>query len=91
MSISALGRLKNHKIPHLHPNFIMCMSLIRHQLKIYAFSVKLNFLLQMRTFDVNQNLSQFHAPNSDFYSEKYEFNSDFYSEKHVYSDFTRNF
>ena len=26
----------------------------------------------MCTFDVNQNLSQFHAPNSDFYSEIHE-------------------
>ena len=48
MSFFALGRLKNHKIPHLHPNHIMCMPLIRHQLNTY---VKLNFLFQMRTFE----------------------------------------
>ena len=52
----SLGRLKNHNVPHLHPNSTMFMPLDRFQLKIYAFSGKFN-------------LSQFYAPNSDFYSE----------------------
>ena len=42
MSVSALGRLKNHKVPHLHPNSTMFMPLDRLQLKIYAFSGKFN-------------------------------------------------
>ena len=35
-------RLKNHKIPHIHPNFRVCLPLNRHQLKINAFSAKFN-------------------------------------------------
>ena len=42
MSIPTLGRLKTHEIPHLHHNSRKCMPLNRHQLKIYAFSVKFN-------------------------------------------------
>ena len=42
MRIPTLGRLKNHEIPHLHHNSRKCMPLNRHQLKIYAFSVKFN-------------------------------------------------
>ena len=42
MSFFALGRLKNHKVPHLHPNSTMFMPLDRLQLKIYAFSGKFN-------------------------------------------------
>ena len=42
MSCFALGRLKNHKVPHLHPNSTMFMPLDRLQLKIYAFSGKFN-------------------------------------------------
>ena len=42
MSVSALGRLKNHNVPHLHPNFTMSMPLNRLQLKICAFSGKFN-------------------------------------------------
>ena len=42
MSFSALGRLKNHNVPHLHPNSTMFMPLDRLQLKIYAFSGKFN-------------------------------------------------
>ena len=38
----ALERLKNHKVPHLHPNSTMFMLLYRLQLKTYAFSGKLN-------------------------------------------------
>ena len=38
MSFFALGRLKNHKVPHLHPNSTMFMPLYRLQLKIFAFS-----------------------------------------------------
>ena len=95
MSISALGRLKNHKIPRLHPNFRMCMPLNRHQLKMYAFPVKTQCLFQMRTFTVNQNLSRFYAPLWQFYaplSRFYATNSDFYSEKTGDdSDFTQNF
>ena len=95
MSISALGRLKNHKIPRLHPNFRMCMPLNRHQLKMYAFPVKTQCLFQMRTFTVNQNLSRFYAPLWRFYaplSRFYATNSDFYSEKTGDdSDFTQNF
>ena len=34
--------LKNHEIPHLHHNYRKFMPLSRHQLKIYAFSVKFN-------------------------------------------------
>ena len=34
MSFFALGRLKNHKVPHLHPNSTMFMPLDRLQLKI---------------------------------------------------------
>ena len=39
MSVSALGRLKNHNVPHLHPNFTMFMPLNRLQLKMYAIFV----------------------------------------------------
>ena len=42
MGVSALGRLKNHNVPHLHPNFTMFMPLDRLQLKKYAFSGKFN-------------------------------------------------
>ena len=42
MSFFALGRLKNHNVPHLHPNFTMFMPLNRLQLKICAFSVRFN-------------------------------------------------
>ena len=42
MSVSALGRLKNHNVAHLHPNSTMFMPLDRLQLKIYAFSGKFN-------------------------------------------------
>ena len=42
MSFFALGRLKYHKVPHLHPNSTMFMPLDRLQLKIYAFSGKFN-------------------------------------------------
>ena len=42
MSFFALGRLKNHNVPHLHPNSTMFMPLDRLQLKIYAFSGKFN-------------------------------------------------
>ena len=42
MSFFPLGRLKNHKVPHLHPNSTMFMPLDRLQLKIYAFSGKFN-------------------------------------------------
>ena len=42
MSVCALGRLKNHNVPHLHPNFTMFMLLNRLQLKICAFSGKFN-------------------------------------------------
>ena len=45
MKIFALGRLKNHKVPHLHPNSTMFMPLDRLQLKLYAFSGKFNFFL----------------------------------------------
>ena len=40
MSVSAHGRLKNHNVPHLHPNSTMFMPLDRLQLKIYEFSGK---------------------------------------------------
>ena len=42
MSFFALGRLKNHKVPHLHPNSTTFMPLNRLHLKIYAFSGKFN-------------------------------------------------
>ena len=42
MNFFALGRLKNHNVPHLHPNSTMFMPLDRLQLKIYAFSGKFN-------------------------------------------------
>jgi len=42
MSFVALGRLQNHKVPHLHPNSTMFMPLDRLQLKINAFSGKFN-------------------------------------------------
>ena len=42
MKFFALGRLKNHNVPHLHPNSTMFMPLDRLQLKIYAFSGKFN-------------------------------------------------
>ena len=35
MSFFALARLKNHKVPHLHPNSTMFLPLDRLQLKIY--------------------------------------------------------
>ena len=38
MSFFPLGRLKNHNVPHLHPNSTMFMPLDGLQLKIYAFS-----------------------------------------------------
>ena len=53
MSVSALGRLKNQNVPHLHPNFTMFMPLNRLQLKICP----------------EINLSPFYASNSDFLSE----------------------
>ena len=40
MSFVAIGRLQNHKVPHLHPNSTMFMPLDRLQLKISAFSGK---------------------------------------------------
>ena len=46
MGVSALGRLKNHNVPHLHPNFTMFMPLDRLKLKIYAFSGKLIFFFK---------------------------------------------
>ena len=48
MSIFTLGRLKNHKIKHLHPHFTMCMSRTRLQLKINLF-FKLPCLFQIFT------------------------------------------
>ena len=42
MNFFALGRLKDHNVPHLHPNSTMFMPLDRLQLKIYAFSGKFN-------------------------------------------------
>ena len=42
MSVSALGRLKNHNVPHLYPNFTMFMLLSKLQLRMYAFSGKFN-------------------------------------------------
>ena len=41
MKFFALGRLKKHNVPHLHPNS-MFMPLDRLQLKIYGFSGKFN-------------------------------------------------
>ena len=38
MKFFALGRLKNHNVPHLHPNSTVFIPLDRLQLKIYAFS-----------------------------------------------------
>ena len=34
MSVSALGRLKNHNVPHLHPDFRIFMPVSRLPLKI---------------------------------------------------------
>ena len=45
MKFFALGRLKNHNVPHLHPNSTMFMPLDRLQLKIYAFSGNSMFVL----------------------------------------------
>ena len=42
MSVSALGRLKNYNVPHLHPNFTIFMPLNRLELKMYAFAGKFN-------------------------------------------------
>ena len=42
MSFFALGRLKNHKVPHLHRNYTMFMPLDKLQLKICAFFGKFN-------------------------------------------------
>ena len=42
MSIPTLGRLETHQIPHIHRISRKFMPLNRHQLKIYAFSVKFN-------------------------------------------------
>ena len=42
MKFCALGRLKNHNVPYLHPNSTMFMPLDMLQLKIYAFSGKFN-------------------------------------------------
>ena len=42
MSASALKRLKNHNILHLHPYSTMFMPIDRLQLKIYAFSRQFN-------------------------------------------------
>ena len=65
MSMSAFGRLKNHKTPHFHPNFRICMPLNRHQLKIYAFSVKFNVCSKcVRSLWIKIC--------RDFYSEKHE-------------------
>ena len=75
MSVSALGRLKNHNVPHLHPNFTMFMPLNRLQLKICAFSGKFNVCLN-GYFCRELKLTRFYASNSEFYSD---------------SDFTQNF
>ena len=42
MKFFALGRLKNHNVPHLHPYSTMFMPLDRLQFTIYAFSGKFN-------------------------------------------------
>ena len=64
ISFSALGRLQNNKIPHLQPNFTMCVSINMYKFKIFVsvsmgfgyYSGKLDltqFLLLLRTYYQN--------------------------------------
>ena len=57
MSFFALGRLKNHKVPHLHPNSTMFMPLNRLQLKICAFSVRFNLKIFLQQIGVQDAIN----------------------------------
>ena len=69
MSFFALGRLKNHKVPHLHPNSTMFMPLDRLQLKIYAFSGKFNVCSKCVLLSWIKICRDFTLQTQDFYSE----------------------
>ena len=69
MSVFALGRLKNHNIPHLHPNFTMFMPLSRPQLKISAFSGKFNVCSKCVLLSWIKICRDFTLQTQDFYSE----------------------
>ena len=62
MNFFALGRLKNHNVPHLHPNSTMFMPLDRLQLENPRFVLNAYFCRELRFVAI-------YAPNSDFYSE----------------------
>ena len=69
MSFFALGRLKNHKVPHLHPNSTMFMPLDRLQLKIYAFSGKFNVCSKCVLLSWIKICRDFTLQTQDLYSE----------------------
>ena len=79
MSVSALGRLKNHKVPHLHPNSTMFMPLDRLQLKIYAFSGKFNVCSKRLFFSWIKICRDF-TLQTQIFTQKYRSWLRFYSE-----------
>jgi len=79
MSVSALGRLKNHNVPHLHPNSTMFMPLDRLQLKIYAFSGKFNVCSKHVLLSWIKNCRDF-TLQTHIFTRKYRSYLRFYSE-----------
>ena len=79
MSFFALGRLKNHKVPHLHPNSTMFMPLDRLQLKIYAFSGKFN-VCSKRVFLSWIKICRDFTLQTQIFTQKYRSWLRFYSE-----------
>ena len=73
----ALGRLKNHNVPHLHPNSTMFMPLDRLQLKIYAFSGKFNVCSKCVLLTWIKICRDFTLQTQIFYSEILGVDSDF--------------
>ena len=80
MSIFTLGRLKNHKITHLHPHSTMCMSRTRLQLKINNFFLT-SCLFQPFTL----------GRQSEFVANLCDETQIFTHQTAVDSDFTQNF
>ena len=79
MSFFALWRLKNHKVPHLHPNSTMFMPLERLQLKIYAFSGKFNVCSNCVLLSWIKNCRDF-TLQTQIFTQKYRSWLRFYSE-----------
>ena len=79
MFFFALGRLKNHNVPHLHPNSTMFMPLERLQLKIYAFSGKFNVCSKRVLLSWIKICRDFTLPTQIF-TQKYRSWLRFYSE-----------